>query len=366
MKTLKGFTLVELLVVIAIIGVLIALLLPAVQAAREAARRMQCTNNLKQLMVGLHMYHDSRFNFPAARSYFSKLHNPNTADVNERYSALFCILPYIEQLSVYDESVAYLQSLPKDEEDAAAAVLPNRTALGRAMISPFYCPSDPDAHEFSPDGTNVRRCSYLTCRGDVILRNEFYYNRTSNVEYVQSLDRMGFSPYHWHGMDAIIDGTSHTIALSETVTSSSNKDNRVKSGLIPSITVTKPSNCLNRVDIADPRFFTGTAGTIIYSYRGARAGDGRVLVSGFSTVLPPNSPSCSQTGDTAGYLLCSASSEHTGGVNTAKFDGSVLFVPETIDCGTSFNVTVTGPLLGVSPYGVWGALGSVCGQETIE
>ncbi|MFM9068057.1 MAG: DUF1559 domain-containing protein [Planctomycetota bacterium] len=92
MKRRPGFTLVELLVVIAIIGILVALLLPAVQAAREAARRTQCLNNLKQLGLALHNYHDSRRSFPAGAS-------PNVTAFNWRVA----IWPFMEQQSLFDQ-----------------------------------------------------------------------------------------------------------------------------------------------------------------------------------------------------------------------------------------------------------------------
>lgn len=92
----KGFTLVELLVVIAIIGILIALLLPAVQAAREAARRSQCTNNLKQLGLAIHNFHDVNNVFPIGQ--------PD--DDNDNYAWGAYILPYVEQKQMYDTLVS--------------------------------------------------------------------------------------------------------------------------------------------------------------------------------------------------------------------------------------------------------------------
>src|SRR5947208_3433039 len=100
-----GFTLVELLVVIAIIGVLVALLLPAVQTAREAARRSQCTNNLRQMAIGLHNYHDVNQSFPLN-------YRPVTAGP---YSWMQAILPYIEQANLYNQlTIGGVQTLPNN------------------------------------------------------------------------------------------------------------------------------------------------------------------------------------------------------------------------------------------------------------
>src|SRR3954465_5866265 len=97
-----GFTLVELLVVIAIIGVLVALLLPAVQAAREAARRMQCSNNLKQLGIALHNYHSSQNGFPVGFLYPSNTTGLPVPALHYRWSVLAQMTPYLEQTSVYN------------------------------------------------------------------------------------------------------------------------------------------------------------------------------------------------------------------------------------------------------------------------
>src|SRR3954469_1594045 len=116
-----GFTLVELLVVIAIIGVLVALLLPAVQAAREAARRMQCTNNLRQLGLALHNYHDVNLTFPLN-------YRPVAGGT---YSWMQAILPYIEQQNLYSQITI-----------GGTVALANNTMVANTPIKTFRCPSD--------------------------------------------------------------------------------------------------------------------------------------------------------------------------------------------------------------------------------
>ena len=136
-KARSGFTLVELLVVIAIIGILIALLLPAVQAAREAARRSQCSNNLKQLSLGLHNYHDTFKSFPPtlvrATSSSTTWNNVNSWG----WSAL--ILPFVEQGALYDQI-----DPTRNQLDLLAASLLSGTSLGvlSQPVAAFRCPSD--------------------------------------------------------------------------------------------------------------------------------------------------------------------------------------------------------------------------------
>src|ERR1700761_8713205 len=127
----RGFTLIELLVVIAIIAVLIALLLPAVQAAREAARRIQCTNNLKQLGLAAANYHDINGAFPAG-SYTYLPTPPSTAGANENFSCFVRMLPFMEQTQVYNSVNFGLYY-----GSVANITLTN---LG---LSALMCPSDP-------------------------------------------------------------------------------------------------------------------------------------------------------------------------------------------------------------------------------
>ena len=135
-KARSGFTLVELLVVIAIIGILIALLLPAVQAAREAARRSNCSNNLKQLNLGLHNYHDTFKSFPPAWITFTP--TPSVTSYNSwGWSAL--ILPFVEQGALYDQIDPTHNQL-----ELLATSLLSGTSLGvlSQPVAAFRCPSD--------------------------------------------------------------------------------------------------------------------------------------------------------------------------------------------------------------------------------
>ncbi len=135
----RGFTLIELLVVIAIIGVLVALLLPAVQTAREAARRSSCTNNLKQLGLGLHVYHDTQQKFPPGGIWWTN--SPSNANnwAKNRGSLLYYILPFIELDSLYnqfdpEQTIAYQQH--------ASPPTNGSPYLAGTLVTTFRCPSD--------------------------------------------------------------------------------------------------------------------------------------------------------------------------------------------------------------------------------
>ena len=378
---LYAFTLVELLVVIAIIGILIALLLPAVQAAREAARRMQCSNNLKQFGLACQTYHDANKSFPSA-----KLNRGGAWDV---FSAHIVLLPYMEQQARYDAIMSEDKKrkdasptdpgaglAPWDQVDPSKANDPNDAYnySYRGLVNPIptmSCPSDAQASQPCPR-TNQTVTSYMTCRGDRY--SDTYANKDWGTPYQRGI----FGTNGWNNMSAATDGTSNTILASESVTAPTNNSKKIKGGAVvlgssfyvdpgtdpwgSSNTSAAPVTCNNTRDPNDRTMMLGTE--LQYADRGQFA-DGRVSLTGFCTVLQPNSPSCANEipggGDNSSGAF-TATSNHTGGVQVCLIDGSVHFISDTIDAGDQTKVE---PFQGRSPYGVWGNLGAKADGQSV-
>jgi len=335
----RGFTLVELLVVIAIIGVLIALLLPAVQAAREAARRAQCTNNLKQLGLGLQNYHDTYRVFPFG--------NQNS------YSWTVRLLPFIEQKPLWDQINQGNAGLPAFSYAPWDAT--NFKFQG-TKIPAYNCPSDGHwGNQTTGAATN-----YQGSFGD-----RLYNNHTDGTR------RGLFNAGRVTSFATITDGSSNTAAFSERVVGNTGqryiKGNiAYGAGMTTNGSVASPGACLNTRGSDGRSYNTGVkvnaldGGGSEYA-SGRRWPDGRPFYTGFTTALPPNAPSCGHAdGSDNTWGVFSATSQHPGGVNVALVDGSVRFVSETVDSG---NPSATEVPSGPSPFGLWGALGSINGGE---
>lgn len=360
----SAFTLVELLVVIAIIGVLIALLLPAVQAAREAARRMQCSNNFKQWGIALHNYHDSYDSLPAGGQ--KKNRGATWATVDDtRYDRLgtgptVALFPFMEQQARYDSILSHAESIPGSGSYTTWWVL-NGTSIGmRERLPAVICPSDSDAGTPSPY-RNVTRISIMYCFGDAShapTAPPQTYDPTAQIQY-----RGLFHLENWHNMSLCSDGTSNTIAVSESNTSTQanlETDPRRNAMTGPGAWLQMsgnrfgvPNACLSAT--AGLTILTAPAGI----YRGNFLIGARSFDNGFCMTLGPNRTSCE---DPYGTMMLAASSFHPGGVLALRLDGSVPFVPDTIDTGDPNSAqNIDGP----SPFGVWGAMGSPAGGESL-
>jgi prepilin-type processing-associated H-X9-DG protein len=169
-------------------------------------------------------------------------------------------------------------------------------------------------------------------------------------------------------MEAIQDGTSNTVAVSEIVTQTSSNDASVRSGVAKLTIHSGLTLYLSRcVAVRDPNDNSKIASAYVGTtnmHRGMVWTDGQPGETGFCTLMPPNSPSCSPNGSSDAWCVGTASSNHTGGVNAGYIDGSVHFISETIDTNGSPDVAQGPNLQGKSPCGVWGALGSIAGGET--
>jgi len=380
----RGFTLVELLVVIAIIGMLIALLLPAVQAAREAARRMQCTNHLKQWGLAFHNFHDAHNRLPNngwdrawCESYTRSGTNGMPITGIKYYSWRSLLLPYVEQNAMYAELQAGCEwgaaqfPYPATEDAVAAGVaLPWRgnyldasvhgktTHPGGESFPILGCPSDNNARNADGAGT-MAPSSYAGCNGDSLMG--FWWRENAlhrGVFFAYQGDREGITSgryttgeYGSIGLETMTDGTSNTMVVSEVVVGTEGGDRDIKRGVAAERSGTPPFNFYSRSlldgsGVSSECAKVRASGNVISdsydvltSVKAGRWLDARSIFSLFRTVLPPNAPTCvnrdaaDENDAVTVPHTTTASSYHTGGVNACMGDGAVRFVSDSIDCG---------------------------------
>ncbi|MHB1559556.1 MAG: DUF1559 family PulG-like putative transporter [Isosphaeraceae bacterium] len=367
----RGFTLIELLVVIAIIAVLIALLLPAVQSAREAARRAQCTNNLKQMGLAFLNYESSNGCLPPA-SFLQPMPGggPGTWYYISPWSPHARAMSFLEQGNLYN-SINFMNWAYDD---------PPNTTVSWTPVSVFFCPSDPGSHinDGSLGGTYTATTSYGTCNGDWYVWS-VNWNGSSNP--IGPQNRSMFGPNYVRRIAAVTDGLSNSLMAADGLIG----HGQMRSCLSPGSSPSDP-NTGSYTPTNVP--FPGPNSTAALAYQvnscGTASGkpkaggpightrycDGGVYYSGFTTALPPNSDVLAQSRATgfanAGqmipmdwdsvdendggptYMALNASSLHPGGVNALFGDGSVHFVKNSVNGYT------------------WRSLGTIAGGEVIS
>jgi prepilin-type N-terminal cleavage/methylation domain-containing protein/prepilin-type processing-associated H-X9-DG protein len=371
-----GFTLIELLVVIAIIAVLIALLLPAVQSAREAARRAQCVNNLKQIGLAMHNYHTANTAFPMGSSVAPQVDSPGIQQsIWSAWSAQALMLGYMEQAPIYNAcnfSWAVLNwSNFNGNANVAGASDYNQTVLF-TNISFFMCPSDPNV------GQRQNNNSYAASYGATTtgLYNWTFWPPGGSLCGETGADSSGvFTIGKSYGIQHITDGSSNTVAYSEALVGDANGSEFAGNTTNPSryrgnyvtgpvsdtsgkgllLASTNPTAVFATLDACNAKFKTTLDS--IQDDRGFRWSMGTTGWSMFNTIQVPNDSRYANGGCRAGGtpgqfpndgMSYGASSAHPGGANVLFGDGSVKFVKSTIS------------------YPTWWALGTKSGGEIIS
>ena len=332
----RGFTLIELLVTVAIIGILVGLILPAVQAAREASRRMQCANNLKQIGLGLHQYHDAHGCLPPGRTLsgdprYSTPGVPCSGNVDRSF--LFAILPHVEQTALFNAS----------NQDASIFGPENLTTRA-AGVAVYACPSDPDAgvprsgsFEVAPpppvpDLSKLTLTSYAGMMGptySAAFGNPFRGCQPDPAEI--ALANGSLNDLCPLSFASVTDGLSTTLMVAER-----------RASLLRDLQVPHEPEAAEHY----LWWFTGHIGHTLMTATHA-----------------PNAYKKAPNTNLVTWLD-SASSSHPGGVHGLMGDGSVRFIKETVS-STPLDPK-SGTLPTNAPHGVWQALATRNGGELLD
>ena len=411
----SGFTLIELLVVIAIIAILVSLLLPAVQQAREAARRSQCQNNLKQLGLAMHNYDSTYKTFPSAcggsfnndwnavaSQYPGAAAPANTeayyTDNRGMLSVHVPLLPYLDQTALWDQisqpfdwnNDGTPDYAPMGPEPVQAWVSTDANGNNVSVYRPWatqlpslICPSD------GTRSTGTAATNYGMNWGDNGFGNGQAASGFNGNAGRAQRGMAGGGLYNNEpgngfvnlGIASAVDGTVNTILFGEIGRGSG--DGRYQANVLAGTALSTfqlgsdpagyadPLECVNAANNPlNPGFYPQNA--VTGENRGDAYASGNVQHTGFNTILPPNGPSCAAGGDQNWWSapqggIFSAGSYHSGGIQVCLVDGSVQFISDTIDTGNLNDPSLNSNVVsGRSPYGVWGALGTRSGGEVTD
>ncbi len=353
----RAFTLIELLVVIAIIAVLISLLLPAVQSAREAARRAQCVNNLKQIGLAMHNYHSSNDTFPQGKSESaSQIGYAGQYAGWTEWSAQAEMLQYMEGGSVYNAiNFNYCGGYNYGAQC-------NSTGWN-TLVKSFLCPSDNNVASSAPIGAGTNFPNTNSYKGSIGTTTSVY-NWGAGYAGCQPDPFFGNPPNcsaystglfaYWvaRGLRDVVDGSSNTIAYSEALAGDQSSSPARRNNAVTGVTGANGAEAGDASSIPILTLTTALqacttayqSGTNISNANGNRWGWGAMTMTLFNTVVTPNSKqyawnSCRDSCGGCGpddSIFSNAQSNHPGGVNCLFCDGSVKFIKDSVNQSSWF------------------------------
>jgi hypothetical protein len=331
---------------------------------------------MKQVLLALVNHHDVKNIFPPglARAYPGETSANKLANGLPMSTFVF-LLPYMEQAQRYECCAALLEIAGMTGQTRPSGSAATATNLSNwdngfgGKISTILCPSD--AGKATPNTNEPARNNVVFCIGDY--PTGVWTGNDNHIDTTQTLYRGVFgATFRCFGYDGLVDGSSNTIMISETVIGNAvnNSEGIQSTGMIhgdirinAAGAMTDPSLCIT--SYTNGKQYVTETGSVRRMFCGRMYGMPYIGTTMFNTILPPNSPSCWDVAGPSGggsTHFASATSNHTSGVNCGLGDGSVRFVSDTVDCGTTSSAPVT---IGASPYGVWGAAGTRDGSESV-